>query len=152
MLSDLIKKRGLRSIMTATAATIATHESNEASTVAKVATVAVTVMPKKPPELTAEELVKLQAWLAYINEADPKIISELIEKCRTDKKTRCYFLHRSDQAGETVAINAYVTCNHCNHFKRIDHPHLGHCTENLNENAAGLWDIDPRYCEFFVPN
>lgn len=40
-----------------------------------------------------------------------------------------------------------VHCGDCIHFKRIDHPHLGHCAKGEPEAIAGLWDTDRRYCE-----
>ena len=38
-------------------------------------------------------------------------------------------------------------CNDCIAFKRIDHPHLGHCARGEPEAIAGLWDTDLRHCE-----
>ena len=43
-----------------------------------------------------------------------------------------------------------VRCIDCNNFERIEHPHLGHCTQNQTENIAGLWDEDSRYCEYYI--
>ena len=42
-------------------------------------------------------------------------------------------------------------CGDCIHFDRIDHPHLGHCAKGAPEAIAGLWDMDRRYCERFLP-
>ena len=39
-----------------------------------------------------------------------------------------------------------VTCGSCCYFRRIDHPHLGHCAEGEPEAIAGLWDTDRRGC------
>ena len=44
-----------------------------------------------------------------------------------------------------------IHCADCIHFKRIDHPHLGHCAKGEPEATAGLWDTDQRYCERFLP-
>jgi hypothetical protein len=44
-----------------------------------------------------------------------------------------------------------VRCRDCVHFKRADHPHLGHCIKGLPEPVAGLWDLDFRNCERFLP-
>jgi hypothetical protein len=44
-----------------------------------------------------------------------------------------------------------VTCGTCRHFQRIDHPHLGHCTEGEPEDIAGLWDTDRRGCSRWLP-
>jgi hypothetical protein len=44
-----------------------------------------------------------------------------------------------------------VTCGTCRHFRRIDHPHLGHCAEGEPEAIAGLWDTDRRGCSRWLP-
>ncbi len=44
-----------------------------------------------------------------------------------------------------------VRCGGCQHFRRIDHPHLGHCTVGQPEAPAGLWDTDKRHCEYWLP-
>lgn len=45
-----------------------------------------------------------------------------------------------------------VTCGTCQHFTRIDHPHLGHCTKGEPEAIAGLWDTDRRCCARWLPS
>ena len=40
-----------------------------------------------------------------------------------------------------------VCCADCFHFKRIDHPHLGHCVKGEPEAVSGLWDTDRRNCD-----
>ena len=40
-----------------------------------------------------------------------------------------------------------VCCADCFHFKRIDHPHLGHCVKGEPEAISGLWDTDRRNCD-----
>jgi hypothetical protein len=40
-----------------------------------------------------------------------------------------------------------VCCDDCKHFKRIDHPHLGHCAKGEPEAISGLWDTDRRNCD-----
>ncbi len=44
-----------------------------------------------------------------------------------------------------------VRCGACNHFERVDHPHLGHCTKGESEAIAGLWDADHRGCSRYLP-
>ena len=44
-----------------------------------------------------------------------------------------------------------VHCGDCRHFRRTDHPHLGHCAKGEPEAVAGLWDEDQRCCEFHQP-
>ena len=45
-----------------------------------------------------------------------------------------------------------VTCGTCQHFERIDHPHLGHCAKGEPEAIAGLWDTDRRGCARWSPS
>ena len=39
-----------------------------------------------------------------------------------------------------------VVCGACRHFRRINHPNLGHCAEGRPEALAGLWDTSQRSC------
>ena len=45
-----------------------------------------------------------------------------------------------------------VCCADCNHFKRVDHPHLGHCAKGEPEAVVGLWDTDRRNCHRWLPS
>lgn len=45
-----------------------------------------------------------------------------------------------------------VRCIDCQHFKRTEHPHIGHCAQGQPEAPAGLWDTDTRVCAAFKPN
>ncbi len=150
-LSALIKKGGLTGTMTATPATPATHQPDDLTTVAPVATVAVAEKPEPLPELAPDEESSIRAWLAHIEETDPAIIAEVLDKCRNDVKARRYFLKRSGEVPEPVAVNHPVTCGDCIYFERIAHSHLGHCTKGQPETNAGLWDTDQRYCERHLP-
>lgn len=150
-LSALIKKGGLTGGMTATPATPATQEADKPVTVAPVATVAVAEQPEPLPELSTDEEENIRAWLAYIEETDPEIITEVVDKCRDDLEARRYFLKRAEEVPETVTANHPMTCGGCIHFERIDYPHLGHCAKGEPEAIAGLWDTDRRYCERFLP-
>jgi len=115
------------------------------------ATVAVAEPPKPLPELTSEEESNIRAWLAHIEETDPAIIAEVLDKCRNDLEARRYFLKRSEEVPESTRVNRSVYCGECIHFERIDHPHLGHCAKGEPEAIAGLWGTDRRYCERFLP-
>ena len=154
-LSALIKKGGLTGGMTATPATPATQEADKPVTVAPVATVAVAEQPEPLPELPPDEQSSILAWLAHIDETDPAIIAEVVDKCRNDLEARRYFLKRSEEVPEPVTLNHPMTCGECVHFERIiepfRHPHLGHCEKGEPEAIAGLWDTDQRYCERFLP-
>lgn len=52
--------------------------------------------------------------------------------------------------GRAIARPVAVTCGICRHFRRIDHPHLGHCAVGEPEAIAGLWDTDRRGCARWV--
>lgn len=43
-----------------------------------------------------------------------------------------------------------VQCIDCEHFTRIDHPHLGHCGAGVKESPAGMWDTGLRGCGKFI--
>ena len=150
-LSALIKKGRLTGTMTATPATPATQQADKPVTVAPVATVAVAEQSEPLPELLPNDKSNIRAWLAHIVETDPAIIAEVVDKCRNDLEARRYFLKRSEEVPEPVILNHPNTCGDCIHFERIDHPHLGHCAKGEPEAIAGLWDMDRRYCERFVP-
>ena len=152
-LSALIKKGGLLCPATATLATYATDGGETRENCPSVATVA-TVAVAAPPELPLDEEQRIRAWLDYIEEDDRDAIAEVLEKCRRDRDARRYFLERAEEVPScvatvaTVAVAAprWVTCGDCAHYRRTDHPHLGHCAAGEPENVAGLWDSDRRVC------
>jgi hypothetical protein len=144
----LMKRGGLTGYMTATPATPATQNADKPATVA---TVAVAVLPEPIPQLSSDDESNIQDWLAHIEETDPSMIADVVDKCRNDLDVRRYFLKRSSEAPETVTLNQPNFCSGCSHFKRTDHPHLGHCAKGEPEAIAGLWDVDKRYCEQFLP-
>lgn len=45
--------------------------------------------------LTASQETEIRAWLALIEETDPDIIADVIERCRTDAEARDYFTGRA---------------------------------------------------------
>ena len=53
--------------------------------------------------------------------------------------------------GHPIPGAVTVTCCTCRHFRRIDHPHLGHCAVGQPEAIAGLWDTDRRGCDRWLP-
>jgi len=118
-LSALIKKGGLSRLATMTPATIATQETAHSHTVAPVATVAVAVNPQQQQELLPDEETSIRKWLEYIEETNPTIIADVLNKCRDDIKVRKYLLNRSEEVPVTVTNNELLTCGA---FDRIDHP------------------------------
>ncbi len=151
-LSALIKKGGLAMVATATPATPATLKLVGGGTVATVATVAVAKTPEPPVStMTAEEETAIRAWLAHIDETDPAITAEVMDKCRTDAGARTYFLLRAEEVPRPIQLQHWVTCGNCRHYERIESPHLGHCAHGEPESITGLWDTDRRWCENHVP-
>ncbi len=159
-LSALIKKGGLAKAATATVATIATLNTIQAVTVAPVATVAVAeepeprIEPKREPtstELSTDENTRIRAWLSHIKETDPGIIAEILDKCRTDSDLCQYILQRTEEVPPTAHSYTQKTCGGCAHFKRINHPSLGHCARGEPEAIAGLWDTSQRFCKSYRP-
>ncbi len=55
-------------------------------------------------------------------------------------------------ANRPIPRPSSIQCRNCIHFKRIDHPHLGHCKQGQPENIAGLWDDDRHMCDQFTPS
>ena len=53
--------------------------------------------------------------------------------------------------GRPIPRPVVVTCGTCRHFRRIEHPHLGHCAVGEPEAIAGLWDTDRRGCARWLP-
>lgn len=148
-LSNLIRKGGLARIATATPATLATHEAKSTATVAQVATVAVAKPQSPATAMTAEEDAAIRAWLAYIAATSVETITEVLDQCRADLEARAYFLRRAEEVPPPLTGNQWVRCGECQHFRRIDHPNLGHCASGEPEAIAGLWDTDRRWCESF---
>ncbi len=112
---------------------------------------------QKATLLSPSDESRIRAWLDYIEEDDPEAIEEVIEKCRLDMEARRYFLGRAEEVpGQerrlAVSDHEWVACGDCIHFKRIDHPHLGHCAKGEPEAPAGLWDSDRRYCGNYAPS
>jgi hypothetical protein len=150
ILVALIRKRESGRVATAIPAIAATQSKGVSITVARVATVAVANPTKtKTAPMTAEEEKAIRAWLKHIEETDPELISELVEKCRDDQEARWYFLKRSKKVHKQTTIIRPVYCGDCIHFDRINHPHLGHCLKGEPEAIAGLWNSDSRDCDVF---
>lgn len=99
VLSILIKKGGLLSIMTATPATVATHQQDDLATVAPVATVAVAGKLEPTHELLPAQESSILAWLAHIDETDPAVIAEVLGKCRSDLNAQRYFMQQCEGSG-----------------------------------------------------
>ena len=51
------------------------------------------------------EEIAIREWLAYIEEADPEIIAEVVGKCRADPGARAYFLGRSEEVPKPLVFD-----------------------------------------------
>lgn len=167
-LSALIRKR---ENATATVATPATHEQGKGGNVANVASVAVAKAPAVTliPEVQAgsvatvasvavanqlfpEEEAAIRAWLAHIEETDPAIIADVLERCQNDAQARAFCLEQARQIPTPPPPpepDYTATCGACRHFQRINHPNLGHCAQGEPEAITGLWDTTRRWCRSF---
>jgi len=137
-LSALIKKGGLTGIMTATPATPATQEADKPVTVAPVATVAVAELPEPLPELSPDEKSNIRAWLAHIEEIDPAIIAEVVDRCQRDGEARAYFLEQAKQVPPPPEPDYRATCVACKHFRRISPPNPWHCAKRRAGSPCGV--------------
>lgn len=53
------------------------------------------------PPLTDVEESAIREWLAHIEEADPEIIAEVLDKCRANPEATAYFLQRAEEVEQT---------------------------------------------------
>jgi len=94
-LATLIKKDGLRELVTMTPATLATLEGKNGPTVATVAVADPTELEINIG-LSTEEEVKIRKLFTALKEKDQDIIDSLLEDCRTIPGRREYFLEWAD--------------------------------------------------------
>jgi hypothetical protein len=103
--------------------------------------------------LSEIEEAAIRTWLDLIDETDPVVISEVLNKCRTDKEALAYFLHRAEEVPNPLFFD----------------DDRRHCTECANLTARGLClaarrgevmasrrtyhpvDHIPRRCEGYAP-
>ncbi|MHB8472911.1 MAG: hypothetical protein ACYDC8_08705 [Gammaproteobacteria bacterium] len=105
-LAALIRKRDTGNLATAIPAIHATQQAEVTGTVARVATVAVANPPDaKPATMTVEQQADIRAWLAHIEETDPAIITEVMDKCRTDPEALAYFTWRAGEVPKPVVVD-----------------------------------------------
>ena len=134
-LADLIRGKSARDkFATATSATFATLAGERGRTVASVATVAVANPHKPIPEPIPASPAKVGAGGAAVTR-EP-----------FDREAREEREERAVEEPPKPDPWRVTRCGDCGYFKRIDHPHLGHCATGEPEPLAGLWDSDQRYC------
>lgn len=56
-------------------------------------------------ELSQADEKRIHAWLAHIGEVDPALITETIDRCKTDPEALRYFLSRSFEAQQSNEAN-----------------------------------------------
>ncbi len=98
-LSDLIRGNlPAQTVATATAATSATDNRRGKPLVATVAPVSVAGdgWDADGPFAAADEAA-VRAWLASIGENDSSLVEKIIHYCKTDSRSRVYFLGESDR-------------------------------------------------------
>lgn len=56
-------------------------------------------------QMTAGEETAIRVWLIQIEETDPAIIADLLEKCRTDADAHDYFIRRARKVPRPIEFN-----------------------------------------------
>ncbi|MBL1275766.1 MAG: hypothetical protein COB30_006740 [Ectothiorhodospiraceae bacterium] len=93
----------------------------------------------------------IRCWLAHINEVSQAEIDSVLNQCREDSGALRYFLQRAAEVPvKSPPPLKRVKCLSCDHFKPLNHPHLGRCDKGCWEPMAGLWGAQSRYCEKFA--
>lgn len=89
----------------------------------KVKTAAIRLRPYKT------ELVKrfrndvsIRAWLAHINEIDPRIIADVIQQCHDDKEANEYFLGRAKEVSKTSQLSGDTNASPDTYKRNQAHP------------------------------
>jgi hypothetical protein len=63
------------------------------------------VVNKATVPMTPGEESAIRVWLAHIEETDPAIIADLLDKCRTDADARGYFIGRAAEVPHPLAFD-----------------------------------------------
>lgn len=150
-LSKLIRKGGFVQIATATPATPATDEPASAPTVAKVATVAVAKPQAPSAAMTAEEEMAIRAWLAYIEEEDSDIVSEVLNQCHVAEEAREYFLRRAEMARLPTTDDDRRYCTQCVNLSLSGVCLAAFRGEIIASRTHHPADHLPRRCEGYLP-
>lgn len=91
----------------ATFATPATFEGESTKTAAQSRKVAEVAAPLDSEIiidglLSAADQQKILAWLVQIGEYEQEMITETLDRCRSDAETRAYFLHRANETNSLI--------------------------------------------------
>jgi len=126
LLADRMRKSVSMGAATATPATFATQSTESTGTVARVATVAVAnPVEVQGATLSESDETAIRAFLDFIGEIDPVLITETLDRCASDPEAHAYFLWRSKEV-PTPAIDTdhadaiscgQTFCGDCRHFR-----------------------------------
>jgi len=107
------------------------------------------------PVAPDQEISRIRAWLDHIEERDPAIIAEVLNRCRTNPEALVYFLSRAGEMeipGSSVEADDRRRCSQCANLTRSGRYLAARRGELVG--AAGRYsplpDL-PRRCEGFQP-
>lgn len=162
-LSNLIRRKSKKEwVATVTVATVATVSPSLSSSVAKVATVTVAKSPQDQPPLTTNEEAAIWAWLARIEETDPVIVAEVMERCQRDAEARAYFIGQAMERPKpalsvelsypvyTQPADTRKRCADCRHRRPVEGDEPGaiqRCV--VSENGIGYFAFQRHRCELW---
>lgn len=105
--------------------------------------------PVKATPMTAEEEQAIRAWLIHIDEDDPAIIAEVLDKCRDNPEARAYFLGRSEEVPPPDPDDRR-TCHACRHLRGGQCASRRHGIEGEASHRFRPHPDLPRRCAGFV--
>ncbi len=161
-LSNLIRGKGKGKPVGFATAIPATQPEADAPTVAKIATVAVAKSPQDQPPLTANEEAAIWAWLARIEETDPVILADVMERCQRDAEARAYFIGQAMERLRPVLsvesscpvqerpVEVRRRCADCRHRRPVEGDEPGaiqRCV--VSENGIGYFAFQRHRCEWW---
>lgn len=114
------------------------------------------------PLLTTNEEAAIWAWLARIEETDPVIVAEVMERCQRDAEARAYFIGQAMERLRPVLsvelsypvqerpVEVRRRCADCCHSRPIEGDEPGaiqRCV--VNENGIGYFAFQRHRCEWW---
>jgi hypothetical protein len=96
---------------------------------------------KREPDYQGEVVYTL-AELRELTGKSPELLRDIHQFKRAFGAT-----FEKENPGENARSVNTVRCGDCQHFQRIDHPHMGRCA--AGNGRHWLWDTDKRQCEDF---
>jgi|CXWL01.1.fsa_nt_gi hypothetical protein len=98
-------------------------------------------------ELSADDRSSILSWLHYINEDDPEIIQEVLDKCANEPEALVYYLKRAE---EVPVIHSQ--CKDCQHFKCFNQHGrgAGTCKAGVTPKGVTHWHSTEHLCNQFI--